>query len=130
MNFSRALRRYANRRKADMDDIIVEALVSITSSVVIRTPVDTGLARSNWQPTVDRRSTQTVRTIRTGGVVIDTAEGVIRDSIGSVYYLVNNLPYIRRLEYDGWSAQAPRGMVRVSIENFEKFLDDSIAKYS
>lgn len=35
--------------------------------------------------------------------------------VGEVNYLTNNLPYISRLEYDGWSSQSPEGMVRKNM---------------
>ena len=38
---------------------------------------------------------------------------------GHVFYLVNNLPYIRRLE-QGWSQQAPAGMVAVTVSEFQQ----------
>ena len=48
----------------------------------------------------------------------ETANNVIRE-LGSmaytgVYTLASGLPYIERLE-DGWSTQAPAGMVKTSV---------------
>jgi hypothetical protein len=43
----------------------------------------------------------------------------VRVAVGDLYYLTNNLPYIERLEY-GWSKQAPGGMVRKNMQNFNR----------
>jgi hypothetical protein len=40
---------------------------------------------------------------------------------GSIFYLTNNLPYGERLEY-GYSKQAPSGMVRITLAEYEKIL--------
>ena len=127
MTFGRDIRRYAELQKQRIEDVIVETLVNLTATVVIKTPVDTGQARANWQPTTDVPANGTIRNVRMGGIDLNVAEDVARDSVNGVYFLVNNLPYIRRLEYEGWSEQAPRGMVRVSIEEFQQFLNDAIA---
>jgi hypothetical protein len=44
---------------------------------------------------------------------------------GEIIYLTNSLPYARRLEY-GWSKQAPAGMVRITVANFERHLQNQI----
>jgi hypothetical protein len=38
---------------------------------------------------------------------------------GQTIYLQNNLPYGPRLEYEGWSDQAPAGMVRITVAEFQ-----------
>jgi hypothetical protein len=43
-----------------------------------------------------------------------------------VHYISNNLPYMHRLEFEGWSKQAPAGMVRVSVAEFQQFLTAAV----
>lgn len=38
--------------------------------------------------------------------------------IGGITWMTNGLPYAYRLEYEGWSKQAPAGMVRISSTEF------------
>lgn len=52
----------------------------------------------------------------TTGKMIGTIDG--KASEGDAVYLVNNLPYAQRLE-EGWSTQAPGGMVALSIQKFD-----------
>jgi hypothetical protein len=46
---------------------------------------------------------------------------------GNVWYLTNNLPYIARLEFDSWSTQAREGMVRISLRELDRSIDEQVA---
>ncbi|MNJ81742.1 hypothetical protein D3C77_807050 [compost metagenome] len=48
-------------------------------------------------------------------------------TIGQTAFIVNNLPYAIPLEY-GHSSQAPAGMVRVTLANFQRIVDEAIRK--
>jgi len=41
-------------------------------------------------------------------------------------YLLNSLPYVRRIEYEGWSSQAKAGMVRITVAEFQTFVDKAV----
>lgn len=90
--------------------------LSMFGRVVTRTPVDTGRARGNWQSSINRP----LETIdpSTEGYATTVAQAQLGDSI----FFINNLPYIKKLE-DGSSDQAPAGMVKVTVAEFQ-----SIAK--
>lgn len=106
---------------AKTDDKISTAVrriaIELFSRVILKTPVDTGRARANWQIAIgsipdgvleldDKSGTAT---ISKGSAVVAGVQG------GDVIYIVSNLPYINRLE-DGWSQQAPAGMVGLTIQ--------------
>ncbi len=38
---------------------------------------------------------------------------------GQTIWILNSLPYAKRLEY-GWSKQAPGGMVRLAVQNYSQ----------
>ena len=46
------------------------------------------------------------------------------DASGRIYYLANNVPYARRLE-DGWSRQAPQGIVGRTVIQFRQIVKDA-----
>ncbi|MDH4432935.1 hypothetical protein QEP21_21635, partial [Pseudomonas shirazica] len=46
-------------------------------------------------------------------------------TIGQTAYIVNNLIYAVPLEY-GHSTQAPKGMVRVTLDRFQGIVDEAI----
>ena len=47
--------------------------------------------------------------------------------VGSIW-MMNNLPYGPRLEYAGWSDQAPAGMVRISVTELQTFVNIAVAE--
>jgi hypothetical protein len=92
--------------------VALEAL----SRVVMKSPVDTGRFRGNWQVSIGGRATGTLarldpsgqQTIAAGAAVIARLDRPV------AVFITNNLPYANRLE-NGWSKQAPTGMVAVTI---------------
>ena len=46
---------------------------------------------------------------------------------GQTMYLTNSLPYAQRLE-SGWSGQAPAGMVKVTIANFQSHFAQALGE--
>ena len=58
-------------------------------------------------------------TIAAHGSVISSAKA------GDVIYLVNNLPYAKRIE-EGWSRQAPIGVVGLTVLEFQKIVDKAV----
>ena len=45
---------------------------------------------------------------------------------GQTIFITNSLPYAYRLEYDGWSRQAPAGMVRVTVVEFAQRFERAV----
>jgi hypothetical protein len=93
-------------------------LVEINGRVVIKSPVDTGRFRANWvvgNGSPDKTTTEA--TDGSGAATIARAAAEINSIVinGQIIYVTNSLPYGPRLEYEGWSKQAPAGMVRVTL---------------
>lgn len=86
------------------------------SSIVLKTPVDTGRARGNWQVTIGEPASGVVGTEDISGQATIAAGSAVIANIPpfSVLHITNNLPYIGVLE-GGRSGQAPMGMVGVTI---------------
>ena len=78
------------------------------SGMVMRTPVDTGRARGNWQVSIGVPvEHETGRFDASGGGTISEGNAAIGSQRGyQVIVIQNNVPYIERLN-DGWSKQAP-----------------------
>lgn len=88
-----------------------------------------GRFRANWQVTFDVHATGTLERIDPQGAQTKTAAaGVVMGfttEVGTIW-AVNNLPYGPRLEFDAWSSQAPAGMVRISIAEFQTFVNKAV----
>ena len=122
--FALDLTRFANKYKDRIDVVVQKLTIDIFGNVILITPVDKGRARMNWTAGDGMYSTSTVDGFdRSGSESISNMSSLVsKTKAGGIVYLVNNLPYIRRLEYDGWSSQAPAGMVRVTIAEFQDYV--------
>lgn len=89
-----------------------------------------GRFRGNWQVTFETMAAGTLPRIDPQGEITKrAAAGVVMSftsAIGTIW-AVNNMAYGPRLEYEGWSSQAPAGMVRVSVNEFQIFVNRAVA---
>lgn len=141
MSFSMQIAEFIAKTKANQDLVVRAITMKIDNKLVQRSPVGDatywknkpppgytgGRFRANWQlsigsPTagvLDLIDKDGSATIAAHGSVISTAKA------GDVIYLVNNLPYARRIE-EGWSRQAPVGLVALTVLEFQKVVDDAV----
>jgi len=93
---------------------------TLASRVVSRTPVDTGALRASWTPGIGRG----VRARNVNGPSAGRSERVDIASVvnalrpGEVFTMINVKLYARRIEYGSHSAQAPTGMMEISLIEF------------
>jgi hypothetical protein len=110
------------------DQGIRATILELSTAIIKDTPAKTGRARGNWQASIGRGATGevSVESKRTGEAkAILSVNQKASVAVGDLYYLTNNVPYIERLEY-GWSKQAPGGMVRKNLQNFNRLLAKNI----
>lgn len=86
-----------------------------------------GRFRGNWQFSIDSPAAEGLDRIDPSGsqAIAELIGQVQALTIGQTAYIVNNLPYAIPLEY-GHSSQAPAGMVRVTLANFQRIVDEAI----
>ncbi len=110
------------------DEVIRGTLLDMTRRVILKTPVDTGRARGNWQASINTPASGELETRdKIGSATISEAAPETQSAPGQIYYLTNNLPYAQRLEY-GYSNQAPSGMVRLTLTELNRSINAEIAK--
>ena len=128
--FTVDLTRIINKAKGRIDTVVQKVTYDLFKAVILKSPVDTGRFRANWAASVnsygsvildveDKDGSETVN--KMAGVVLNTPAG-------NVVYMVNNLPYAIPLEYGHSKIQAPHGMVRLSIEEFQNYLNKSVSE--
>lgn len=132
MSFASQISAFGVKTKEQMDFFVFTICTDIANGVVLKTPVDSGRARANWFPSLDTPAVgTTARTDKAGASALSEARQIAKLAAGRVFYLTNNLPYIRHLEYglygippgsangpktiSGYSKQAPAGMVRITM---------------
>lgn len=119
-SFGLQISKWADKARGNADIVTRRVVAEMVSRVVLRTPVDTGRARANWQTTVGVPASATLEEVdKTGSGAISRGIAVAgRFPMGATVWISNGLPYASRLEY-GWSQQAPAGMVRVTVAEFQ-----------
>lgn len=124
MSFALDLKKFAEKAGANAEQVVRRATFEVARSVVMKTPVDTGRARSNWQFGDGEMPAGTLDGVDPQGSATLTklSAAIMQSRVGGVTYVANNLPYALRLEY-GWSRiQAPNGMVRTTLAEFDSYV--------
>ena len=121
--FRAGVKRQVEVTKEVAEQLVRKTLIDMSAKIVKMSPVDTGRFRANWQFGRGAFNPTTTEETDPGGSATQQRlmrainEGV-KLGQSDVVYITNSLPYAFRLEYEGWSAQAPAGMVRVTVANF------------
>lgn len=128
LSFEQQIKRIIDNREGVTREIFAASAIQIAEKLITRTPVDTGRARGNWNASIDRADSSTGQ--RSEGAALSKATATTAElELGDTFHLTNGLPYIYRLEY-GWSKQAPAGMVRISVDEFNAALREVINRVS
>lgn len=141
-SFSLDLSAFTKKAGANADLVVKRVVAGMAESVIEMSPVGDGVYwkspppkgyvggrfRGNWDygfnapPTkqfdkvVDKSGAISTRRIQQGFSAAPTS---------GVHYLANNLPYAIRLE-NGWSRQAPAGMVGVTVLKFQAIVKGAL----
>lgn len=118
-SFELDIQRFVDKAKGNVDLVIRKIALDMFKRVIMKSPVDTGRFKGNWQVAIGSMPAGTLEIDdKTGAATISkVTAATLGLSAGQTIYLVNNLAYARRLEY-GHSKQAPSGMVRITVQEF------------
>lgn len=133
MTFALDLQKLTDKAKGRMGMVVRKIVLDVGARLVMRSPVGDGTLwrsppppgyvggrfRANWQYGFGTMPTGELPDIdKTGAASNDRIRsGVAAAPAAGIHYLANNLPYAQRLE-DGWSKQAPAGMVALTVAEF------------
>ncbi len=157
-DFSVNVRQWCQSTNAKADTVLRDIVMELANDIVMNTPVDTGMLRGSWQVGIgtapegdivanDPDGSSTLQAIR---------NGLSPAKMGDVVYLANNMLYAGMVEFGGWlppqftpgmphkygrdkvarvrttnqgySNQAPAGMVRVAIARVSSAFEEVVAK--
>ncbi|RON88436.1 hypothetical protein BK668_15880 [Pseudomonas fluorescens] len=126
-SFAESLAAFAEQTREAIDNVFREVVIEIGSSVIRLSPVDTGRFKGNWQFTIGSPSNQSLDTADKAGheTIAALVAQVSSLEAGKIAYIVNNLVYGVPLEY-GHSAQAPAGMVQITLARFQQIVEEAI----
>lgn len=127
-SFAADLTKFVKKANGNIDKVVQKVGFDLARGVIKRTPVDTGRARANWQvgETMPAFAIDAKDNTQTGSRAIKSAKDVIKHiKAGGVFYIANNVEYIRELEY-GSSKQAPQGMMRITVKMYHQYLANAV----
>lgn len=106
-------------KEQDIDDLVHEVALQSLRGIVQMSPVDTGRFRGNWIVSVNSPNMSSTQEVKSPSQVIAEGDAALGASDKlPIVYIQNNLPYANRLE-NGWSKQAPSGMVAVTMARIQ-----------
>ncbi len=140
-SFSASLGAFRNKVLTRYDLFVRKVVFDVGTSLVYKSPVGDGnywlrpppkgyvggRFRANWQLSVGSINFTTTDNVDPSGQLTissfqDTAS---QASGGNVYYYTNSLPYAKPIE-NGHSRQAPHGVVRITVVEWQDFVDNAL----
>ena len=105
--------------ESNVQDMLIKVALTVHSTVVLGTPIDTGRARGSWLVEIGKPASGTADSPADFGFVAASEKAraklaAYKRNMGSIH-ITNNLPYIGPLN-DGHSTQAPAGFVEDAVE--------------
>lgn len=138
MTFALDLKAFADKTSAKANAVVQKVVIDVGTALVMKSPVGDptywinppppgyvgGRFRANWQygmGAIDGTTSEKID--KTGQATIAAIVGSVRpEAAGQIHYITNSLPYANRLE-EGWSRQAPNGMVNLTILEFQPIVE-------
>ncbi len=119
-DFSDAVAKWAKKAGIGAEKAMRAAFIDVAGGTVQDTPVKDGYLRANWRCSVTTPASGTLDETDPSGAKAASAIQQFAPNIGgNVVFFTNNLPYARRIEYEGWSKiKAPQGMLNTNINRF------------
>jgi len=123
MSFDKDIANFTNKTEEAATKIFRGTALSLLGKIIKRTPVDTGRLRGNWFSSINAPIKK----------VDGSSEGysstVAKAKLGNTIFFVNNLPYAQVIEHGDYSEQAPNGMVKVTVAEFESVVKANARKH-
>ena len=125
--FNVGLKKFAGDAKKQGERYTKAIIIGLYRDCILRTPVDTGRARSNWMLSINsplRGVTETKDSEAQKGshsgrshAMSSVADAKLKQGLedASMVYITNSVPYIGRLD-EGHSAQNTKGIIKPAIE--------------
>lgn len=125
--FNAELEVAATKIRGDLNKFYRQVCLEVLKRIVLRTPVDTGRARGNWQLEIGRSASGVLSVEGSRGSMVDLAisSGITKLAqipAFSLVHITNNVEYLYYLEYDRRSPQHPEGMVEITLTEMTTWL--------
>lgn len=142
-SFTVQLQEFAGKVKARADTVVRSTVFETYRRLDFRSPVGDatywknpppkgyvgGRFRGNWQYGDSAIPAGETGRVDPGGAATQGAiiAEIPTEAAGKIHYLANNVPYAQRIE-DGWSRQAPTGLVGLTVTEWPSIVDQAVAE--
>lgn len=142
--FTADIRKWVAKAQGNSRLVVRKVAIDLGTSIVMKTPVgdpDTwkqperapagyvgGRARGSWQYEKDTPIQQEPGTVDGSGAasIGRVVGGVMTGDPLCEHFITSSVPYMRELEYEGHSKQAPDGMVRKTVAEFKEYVENAV----
>ena len=128
------LAKIIKKAKANGEAVARKVAIDLSTKVILKTPVDTGITRNRWALALNRTDETQYGADKSGSnAQIRNFGALSAFKVGDTIFITNNMPNIRVLEYglygnppgsangpktiNGYSTQAPAGFVRITYRD-------------
>lgn len=135
--FALNISEFVNKAKEAPEKVVRKVATDVATSLVMKSPVGDatywkskpppgyvgGRFRANWVCAFNQPADFTTdETDPSGEDTIDALSSAVSDWDGGDIYFTNSLPYAIPLEYGHSDQQAPNGMVRLTVNEWDEFV--------
>lgn len=137
------LKKIAEKNNQHMKTLVKASVISVGNDCIVRSPVGNpdlwqwpfvpdgyvgGSFRANWMFGNGAIDYSTIDSTNSSDSIQALNSGMLNFHLGDTVYFTNSQPYAQRLEYDGHSTQAPKGIVRPAVQLFKSTVKKEAAK--
>lgn len=129
-SFSLQIEEFQKKALEAIGQTFKDVVIQVGETLINLSPVDTGRFKANWHASLDRVEPATFDDYdKEGDETIASLIAAFNDlQPGQTVYIVNNLAYAIPLEYGHSQTQAPAGMVRLTVAQFQKIVREAVEK--
>lgn len=139
-NFDDVISQWVLNVNDKVDDILQTIAIKVGEMVIQMSPVDTGRFRGNWQLSIDSGASSSLNRFDQDGTATlrELTSKARTFTAGQIAYIQNHVLYGYDLEYgtyrgptakvtdEGFSRQAPAGMVRITEMRFLEIVNEAV----
>lgn len=125
MGFSDEVSNFVIKTGTTTDQTVAKVDLDLFKDLVMQTPVKTGLAQSNYFPSIERDEISVETTASPGGAPSLERAGAFFPTVkaGGIFYITNNLPYILPITEYGHSTQMASGGLSLTVADWQSRVD-------
>ena len=131
MGFMADINRASQKVMVQTNEQAKAIVKDLCSAIIDDTPLKSGRLKGGWRPSIGSPSTIDVIRLDPTGDQAKAETRVVVSQLPAdkdwVFYFSNLTPYGAKIEYLGWSQQAPHGMVRINMSRVAVLVRRAIA---